>query len=61
MISAQKASVIALWEMILGPVWVALFLKEYPSPIVLAGFVIILAGMLLDTKINVPDARETVL
>lgn len=61
MISAQKASVIALWEMILGPVWVALFLKEYPSPIVLAGFVIILAGMLLDTKINVPDAREPVL
>lgn len=61
MISAQKASVIALWEMILGPVWVALFLKESPSPIVLAGFVIILAGMLLDTKINVPDARETVL
>lgn len=61
MISAQKASVIALWEMILGPVWVALFLKEYPSPIVLAGFVIILAGMLLDTKINVPDTRETVL
>lgn len=61
MISAQKASVIALWEMILGPVWVALFLKEYPSPIVLAGFVIILAGMILDTKINVPDARETVL
>lgn len=58
MISAQKASVIALWEMILGPVWVALFLGEYPSPIVLAGFVIILAGMLLDTKINVPDARE---
>lgn len=61
MISAQKASVIALWEMILGPVWVALFLKEYPSPIVLAGFVIILSGMILDTKINVPDARETVL
>ncbi len=31
-ISAQKASVIALWEMILGPVWVALFLHEYPAP-----------------------------
>lgn len=27
-ITAQKASVIALWEMILGPIWVALFLKE---------------------------------
>ena len=41
-ISAQKASVIALWEMILGPVWVALFLKEYPTPLVLTGFIIIL-------------------
>ena len=47
-ISAQKASIIALWEMILGPVWVALFLKEYPTPMVLAGFALILAGMLLD-------------
>lgn len=47
-ISAQKASVIALWEMILGPIWVALFLKEYPNSMVLTGFVIILIGMLLD-------------
>ena len=51
-ISAQKASVIALWEMILGPVWVALFLKEYPTPLVLTGFIIILAGMLLDSKLT---------
>lgn len=60
-ISAQKASVIALWEMILGPVWVALFLKEYPTPLVLSGFIIILAGMLLDAKINVPDSKQTTL
>lgn len=51
-VSPQRAAIIALWEMILGPVWVALFLKEYPSPMVLAGFSIILAGMLLDTKMN---------
>lgn len=36
-ISAQKASVIALWEMILGPIWVALFLGEYPSALVFIG------------------------
>lgn len=36
-VSAQKASVIALWEMILGPLWVALFLKEYPNFMVMAG------------------------
>lgn len=51
-VSAQKASVIALWEMILGPVWVTLFLKEYPQPTVLIGFVIILLGMLMDALLN---------
>lgn len=49
-VSPQKASVIALWEMILGPVWVALFLQEYPSLPVIIGFVIILIGMLLDAR-----------
>lgn len=48
----QKASIIALWEMILGPIWVALFLHEYPSVPVLIGFVIILAGMVMDAKLN---------
>lgn len=48
----QKASIIALWEMILGPVWVALFLREYPSALVLAGFAIVLAGIILDDRIN---------
>ena len=46
----QKASVIALWEMILGPAWVAIFLHRYPSVMVLIGFGIILLGMLLDAK-----------
>lgn len=53
-ISAQKASIIALWEMILGPVWVALFLKEYPNAMVLTGFIIILIGMVMDARFNVP-------
>ena len=49
-ISPQKASVIALWEMILGPVWVAVFLHEYPGLLVLTGFVIIIAGILADAR-----------
>lgn len=53
-VSAHKASIIALWEMILGPIWVAIFLKEYPSPMVLAGFCVILAGMLAEAKVNTP-------
>ena len=28
-VSAQKASIISLWEMILGPVWVALFCAKH--------------------------------
>lgn len=52
--SPQKASVIALWELILGPVWVALFLHEYPSLLVCIGFVIIIAGIILDAKADSP-------
>jgi len=51
-VSPQKASVIALWEMILGPVWVALFLHEYPSLLVCIGFVIIIVGIFLDAKVD---------
>lgn len=48
-VSAAKASVISLWEMILGPVWAMLFLKEYISLPVIVGFAIIIIGMLVDT------------
>lgn len=62
-VSPQKASVIALWEMILGPVWVAIFLKEYPSPGVFAGFLTILVGMFLDAlahpETKAPDGLRT--
>jgi len=47
--TTQKAAMLALWEMILGPVWVAVFLKEYPTVGVFVGFVIILIGLVLDT------------
>ena len=51
-VNPQKASVIALWELILGPVWVALLLKEYPSLPVLVGFIIIIVGIIMDAKMN---------
>ena len=57
-VTPQKASILALWEMILGPVWVAAFLGEYSSLPVLIGFAIILAGMFLDAKLSAP-AEET--
>ncbi len=48
-VSARRASMLALWEMILGPVWVAAFLGEYPAGGVAAGLVIIVAGLFLDS------------
>ena len=51
-VAPQKASVIALWELILGPAWVALFLHEYPSLMVCVGFVIVIAGIILDSRVD---------
>ena len=50
----QKAAVIALWEMILAPTWTAIFLHEYPSLMVIVGFVIIIAGIFVDAKVDSP-------
>jgi drug/metabolite transporter (DMT)-like permease len=47
-VTPQKASLLSLWEMLLGPAWVAIFLGEYPTMPVLIGFAVILIGMLLD-------------
>jgi drug/metabolite transporter (DMT)-like permease len=44
----HKASMIAIWEMILGPVWCLIFLGEVPAVMVVVGFMLILAGMLAD-------------
>ncbi len=51
-VSPQKAAIIALWEMILGPLWVAIFLHEYPSINALLGLVVILLGIILNTFIS---------
>lgn len=52
MVPPQRASIIALWEMILGPVWVALFFRIYPSVPVLIGYAFLLVGILLDARFN---------
>ncbi|MEG1538234.1 MAG: DMT family transporter, partial [Clostridiales bacterium] len=44
-LSPQNASLMALWELLLGPIWVAIFLKEYPSAIVVCGLAVILCGL----------------
>jgi DME family drug/metabolite transporter len=51
-VSPQKAAIIALWEMILGPLWVAIFLNEYPPINALLGLVVILLGIILNAFIS---------
>lgn len=43
----QSASVIAIFEMVLGPLWVFLFLKEAPNLQTLIGFGFIFAGIMV--------------
>lgn len=57
-VSAQKASILALWELILGPLWVALFLREYPPVPVIIGFVMIIIGIFLDAKLNAVSEKS---
>ncbi len=48
----QKAAMLSPWEMVLGPVWVALFLHEYPDVYAIVGFFLILAGIFLDLVVD---------
>ena len=52
MVSPRRASILALWEMLLGPLWVALFFGKYPAVPVLIGYAFLLAGILLDVYLN---------
>ncbi len=47
-LSASRASMITPLEMVFGPLWVAVFLRQYPDIIGLTGFIIITAGVLLE-------------
>ena len=49
-VTAQRASILAMWEMILGPVWVALFLHEIPSVLEIIGLLFIFVGVYLETR-----------
>ena len=57
-VSPQKATVIALWEVVMGPLWVVLFLHEYPGLLEILGLVVIMAGIFLDAKLNVSAETE---
>jgi drug/metabolite transporter (DMT)-like permease len=57
-IPAAEASLIALLEVILAPLWVWLLLHEEPSAAALAGGGIVLAALMLHALLDARDARS---
>lgn len=58
-VSPQKASIIALWEMVMGPLWVAIFLGEFPTVIEVIALAVIMLGIVMDAKLNAAPDAET--
>lgn len=58
--SAQKASIISIWEMILGPTWVALFLGEYPGIWEVVGYVVIIVGLIVEAKMSSKESEANI-
>ena len=57
-IPAAQASLIALLEVILAPLWVWLFLEEVPSHAALAGGSLVLTALILHALLDARDARS---
>ena len=57
LIPVAEASLIAVLESVLGPVWVWLALGETPSPASLAGGAIILGALVAHTAVDLRAAR----
>lgn len=51
-VSPQKASIINLWEIILGSTWVAIFLHEYPNTAALSGMIVIFIGLFFNSYLQ---------
>ena len=58
--TAQNASIIAILEMILGPLWVFLFLHQGSSRQTLIGFMFIIAGLIINYLISVSSKKVKV-
>jgi drug/metabolite transporter (DMT)-like permease len=59
-VAPLKATIIALIEPILNPIWVVIFIHEIPTIYALFGGVSILIGILLDIKASNSTPRENV-
>lgn len=56
--NGRTAAQIAPLEMILGPLWVALFLHEYPDILCLLGFALVLAGVFGEAYVSARQERK---
>lgn len=57
-VDSGTASMISPLEMVLGPLWVALFLREYPDIIALIAFVFVIAGVAGEVIVARKQARS---
>ncbi len=50
-VPAQRATLLAVWEFILTPVWALLIVQELPSFYILSGAILLLIALVLDAKL----------
>ncbi len=58
-VDATTATMISPLEMVLGPIWVALFLHEYTDVIGLIAFILVITGVLGEILVTKKAGRET--
>ncbi|MCL2568552.1 MAG: DMT family transporter [Oscillospiraceae bacterium] len=59
-VEAKTASMFAPLEMILAPIWVALFLSQFPDIIGLVGFIFVIVGVLGEAVLSTRRVEQTV-
>ncbi len=59
-VPAQRATLLAVWEFILTPVWALLMVREVPSFYVLSGAILLLIALVFDAKLAQKKVSFTV-
>ncbi len=59
-IEHQRAQLLCTWELVLTPVWAFLMVGELPTIYGLAGWITMLAAIVLDSLLRHPQARQAV-
>ena len=51
-VTPQKGALLAVWELVLTPVWAFLLVRELPSPQVAAGSLLLIAALFWDNRLD---------